>query len=173
MIKPILFWNLRGLGTSKRRLVKLVHLYKPKIIALAEPFLNVSHLSRLQAKLHMENSVSNEDSGGKIWLLWAAGVKVKVLNYFAQSLTVSLDENNCQFIISFIYATCRQLERRDLWDNLHSINPGNVRWMVLGDFNIIRVDGERRGGRPRSAVAMAKFNSLIEDSGLVEMNYEG
>lgn len=95
MIEPILFWNLRGLGTSKRRLVKLVHMYKPKIIALVESFLNDSHLSRLQTK---EDSVSNEDSGGKIWLSWASGVKITVLNYFAQFVTIRLKENNCQLL---------------------------------------------------------------------------
>ncbi|XP_042964784.1 uncharacterized protein LOC122299013 [Carya illinoinensis] len=46
-------------------------------------------------------------------------------------------------------------------------------WMVVGDFNIIRKDEERKGGRPRHAGAMADFNSFIEDSGLVEMNHTG
>lgn len=46
-------------------------------------------------------------------------------------------------------------------------------WMVVGDFNIIRNDEERKGGRPRHVVAMVDYNSFIEDSGLVEMNHTG
>lgn len=39
MISPVIFWNLRGVGTSQLRLRKLIKRYKPNILALAEPVL--------------------------------------------------------------------------------------------------------------------------------------
>lgn len=43
----------------------------------------------------------------------------------------------------------------------------------MGDFNIIRNDGERIGGRPRPTIAMGEFNDFIDAVGLVEVNHEG
>ncbi|KAG2693811.1 hypothetical protein I3760_08G113100 [Carya illinoinensis] len=66
------------------------------------------------------------------------------------------------------HAKCNQDERKDLWDHLCSILGVGVPWMVLGDFNIIRVDDERIGGRPRPFSAMEEFNGCINRCGLID-----
>ncbi|XP_035551714.1 uncharacterized protein LOC118349887 [Juglans regia] len=42
-----------------------------------------------------------------------------------------------------------------------------------GDFNVIRSDIERCGGRPRNRVAIDEFNKWIHQGGLLEMNSQG
>ncbi|KAF5449589.1 hypothetical protein F2P56_030019 [Juglans regia] len=43
----------------------------------------------------------------------------------------------------------------------------------MGDFNIIRSDAERVGGRPRARLAMDEFNECINSCGLDDWNLEG
>ncbi|KAF5472311.1 hypothetical protein F2P56_009038 [Juglans regia] len=42
-----------------------------------------------------------------------------------------------------------------------------------GDFNIIKDDSERRGGRPRPRMAMEDFNNWIDNCGLIDMRSSG
>ncbi|XP_042972834.1 uncharacterized protein LOC122304641 [Carya illinoinensis] len=62
---------------------------------------------------------------------------------------------------------------RVLWDELARESNSNDPWLVTRDFNIIANDGERRGGRPGSVVAMEEFNSWIHNCGLMELKYLG
>lgn len=41
----------------------------------------------------------------------------------------------------------------------------------MSDFNIIRQDNERRGGRPRPTLAMEEFNDWVDACGLLEMRF--
>ncbi|XP_042973032.1 uncharacterized protein LOC122304830 [Carya illinoinensis] len=128
------------MGTSKRRLKKLMNKYSPGIVAVAEPFLSQRHMESFKQKLQFEGCLSNEVQGGKLWILWAKGAKV---------------------------------ERMKLWQSLSNRVRGSTPWLVLGDFNIIRNDLERRGGRPRQYATMEDFNSFIDSTGLSEMKYSG
>ncbi|XP_042950219.1 uncharacterized protein LOC122282325 [Carya illinoinensis] len=73
------------------------------------------------------------------------------------------------FRITFVYAKCSYLEHRRLWDSLMGANIHHLPWIVMGDFNIIINDSERRGGRPRLALAMEEFNSWVGSCGLLDM----
>ncbi|KAG6722207.1 hypothetical protein I3842_03G148900 [Carya illinoinensis] len=46
-------------------------------------------------------------------------------------------------------------------------------WMIIGDFNTICHDGERRGGCPRLPRAMEDFSSFILNGGLIEVPFSG
>lgn len=101
MCKP-LFWNIHGLGTSRRRLRKLVKRKKLNFIMLAESFTNESNMDALKNTLQLRDYFSNQSNGGKIWLLWGNRLQVSVLNCSSQHVT-SLYENK-QFYVSVVYA---------------------------------------------------------------------
>lgn len=42
-----------------------------------------------------------------------------------------------RILISFIYAKCTYVERRELWKLLEEIQVADAPWMVLGNFNVI------------------------------------
>jgi hypothetical protein len=44
-------------------------------------------------------------------------------------------------------------------------------WMIIGNFNTIRHDGERRGGCPCLPRAMEDFSSFIQNGGLIEVPF--
>lgn len=114
MSKP-LFWNIRGLGTSRRRLRKIVKSMKPNFLMLTEPFSNEAKLKLLQNNLHFEFYFFNQNIGGKLWLLWGDGLQVSVLNASAQHVTIFLPFENQQIYISIVYVKCRYQECRELW----------------------------------------------------------
>lgn len=65
MISPFIFWNLWGVGTSKLRLRNIIKNYRPKILALVEPFLLKDKISNYLGQFSCEFFVTNEVQGGK------------------------------------------------------------------------------------------------------------
>ncbi|XP_042942674.1 uncharacterized protein LOC122276843 [Carya illinoinensis] len=133
-----LYWNARGVGTSRKRLKKLVSKLHPKLLAIAEP---------------MDLNLVVDSMGD-------------------QFLTVHINSLN-DLCITFVYAKCSYLEHRRLWGSLMDANTHNLPWMVLGDFNIIINDLERRGGRPPLTLAMEEFNGWVDSCGILDMPFRG
>ncbi|KAG2725982.1 hypothetical protein I3760_01G090700 [Carya illinoinensis] len=148
MISPILFWNIRGVRSSKLRLRNIIKKFKPNIIALAEPFLREDKITTLLGKYNCNSFVTNERHSGKIWLLWNSEISIQWLNGSNQFVSVKVEANRFVFILTIIYAKCNPVERKNLWEDLVEMSNGNLPWILCGDFNIIREDLERRGGLP-------------------------
>ncbi|KAK3184522.1 hypothetical protein Dsin_031808 [Dipteronia sinensis] len=100
-------------------------------------------------------------------------VQLEVVGSSNQCLTVLMSEDSGSLLTTFVFAKCSQIERRELWEQLHGISTFNVAWVVLGDFNTIRSDTERVGGRPRISSAMAEFNECINICELLDLRFEG
>lgn len=68
MSDTIFFWNIRGLGSSRDRLKKLLNKFKVKLFAIVEPFLNEDRMHVLGNYLNMnyKSYISNEAQGGKL-----------------------------------------------------------------------------------------------------------
>ncbi|KAK1568632.1 hypothetical protein Q3G72_026945 [Acer saccharum] len=83
-----------------------------------------------------------------------------------------LSDDGGSLLTTFVYAKCSQLEQRVLWEQLHGSSTFNMPWVVLGDFNTIRSDTERVGGRPRNCSSMAEFNECISSWGLLDLRFK-
>ncbi|KAF5468656.1 hypothetical protein F2P56_012795 [Juglans regia] len=106
----------------------------------------------------------------KLWVFWDAEIQVDVLGVSNQQISLLL---NSSVVVSFVYAKCRYLERRNLWAELLQFCSLSLPWIVIGDFNVIREDGERRGGCPRLPCAMEEFCNFIDAGGLMEIPSSG
>lgn len=60
-----------------------------------------------------------------------------------------------------------------MWFDLVSMGVLALSWVIIGDFNIIRKDGERKGGHPRLPCAMSDFSNFIDAGGLIEVPFFG
>ncbi|KAF5452776.1 hypothetical protein F2P56_027742 [Juglans regia] len=147
--------------------------FKPKILALAEPFLLEGRIPGFLRKFNCDYFMTNEDNEGKIWLLWTSDISVQKLSSSSQLLTVKVEEKGYEFILTIVYAKCNHIERKTLWANLEASGNSPLPWLICGDFNIIKDDSERRGGHPRQFTAMADFNLCIQNCGLLDMRYQG
>ncbi|KAF5441792.1 hypothetical protein F2P56_037007 [Juglans regia] len=173
MIEPIFVWNIRGVGTSKVRLKKLIGKLKPKIVALLEPFQKLEVARRLALSLHFDNFLSNEVEGGKVWIFWDGSMKVNLIRMGEQFISLRVGEGFEKFLLTVIYAKCTRDDWRILWDELSAQYVGLDSCIFVGDFNIIRNDSEWHRGRPRPLGAMEDFNNWIQQGGLIEMASQG
>ncbi|XP_042956409.1 uncharacterized protein LOC122292237 [Carya illinoinensis] len=151
----------------------MIKKYKVNVVAIAEPFVNKQCMVRFQNRLEFGGCISNEEAGGKLWVLWNTKVKVTVQSIKGQSISLMVEEENKQILASFVYAKCSYLDRRRLWEDLSLLSTGITPWIIMGDFNIIRNNDERIGGRPRLTIAMREFNDFIDAVGMIETKFEG
>lgn len=61
-----MLWNIRGLGTSKKRLKKSKNRFKPCVLGIAEPFHSLDQLVYLKNYLNFIDGITNEEFGGKL-----------------------------------------------------------------------------------------------------------
>ncbi|KAF5465360.1 hypothetical protein F2P56_015376 [Juglans regia] len=123
--------------------------------------------------LKFDEAISNETDGGKIWVFWKNELDVQVVRMSSQFVSLCITEGSNHFLGNFIYAKCNRLERQMLWEELNSDRMGGEPCLFAGDFNVIRSNIERCGGRPRNRVAIDEFNRWIHQGGLLEMNSQG
>ncbi|KAL6003492.1 hypothetical protein ACLOJK_023723 [Asimina triloba] len=66
MIRNILYWNVRGLGSSKRRLKSLIIKKDINICAIVEPFISDNRMATTGPFLNLNYFCSNVFAGGKL-----------------------------------------------------------------------------------------------------------
>lgn len=131
---------------------KLIRIYKPQVLALAEPFAPDTKMDRLMVSLQFNNCLSNANHEGKIWLFWSQEVHLQLLSMSNQFITVLCSAGIHKVVVTFVYAKCCQIARLKLWRNLEVNIPTNIPWMVTRDFNIIL-----RGEICRGVMGMMAF----------------
>ncbi|KAF5445102.1 hypothetical protein F2P56_034180 [Juglans regia] len=136
-------------------------------------FQDVERLRRWTGYLQFTNFCANVVDGGKLWLFWKDEMQVDVVGSSNQCLTILLTEHRSSLLLTFVYAKCSPIERRELWEQNQGISSFEVPWIVMGDFNVIRSDAKRVGGRPRLGSSMADFNGCIDGCRLLELRLEG
>ncbi|XP_041004055.1 uncharacterized protein LOC121249412 [Juglans microcarpa x Juglans regia] len=143
------------------------------MVVLLEPFQNFDKAQSYMQALHFDNVLSNEEVGGKIWVLWMNDLTVQIIRMTSQFLSLNIVEGQFQFLANFIYAKCNMMDGRVLWEDLRWNSLSEDPCLFAGDFNIIRTDLERRGGRSRPIAAMDDFNRWIHEGGLIDLSSHG
>ncbi|XP_015170975.1 uncharacterized protein [Solanum tuberosum] len=110
----------------------------------------------------MDHAVSNPN--GKIWVFWSNEVTGHILEKHAQHITITFKHTNIseKFMMSFIYAKCKDYMRRSLWDRLIFYANMDLPWCTIGDFNVITSIEEKLGGIPYNMNKSFDFIGVIE-----------
>ncbi|TMW81069.1 hypothetical protein EJD97_012226, partial [Solanum chilense] len=118
---------------------------------------------------------AHSNPNSKIWLFWSNEVICNVLDSDQQQVTCELIHEECseKFIITFVYAKCKDYLRRPLWDSMLQWANTDYPWCTIGDFNVISSTKEKIGGRDYNISKSLEFISIIEACGLVDMGYSG
>ena len=79
-------------------------------------------------------------------------------------------------IFSFVRAKCTMAEREDLWAGLRKDKEASVPWFIVGDFNVITGEEEKKGGvpvRPWEGIELLSFMSMVGvvDTGFLGFNF--
>ena len=79
-----------------------------------------------------------------------------------------------QAVLSFVYAKCSIVDRRELWQQLHVLSQTiSMPWMIGGDFNTILYANEKLGGNPPEVRSMDDFHEAISLANLIDAGFLG
>lgn len=150
MISPILVWNIRGVGNSSSResLKRLVHKFKPLLVAISEPMLSANKAWKLGRYINLPKFVVNSSIDSKIWLFWHDSCNLEHISSSVQQVTLGLKSGSATIgYFSFVYASCSPVQRLDVFNELSSFAASiSTPWVVGGDFNCVLRPSEKKGG---------------------------
>ena len=120
--------------------------------------------------------VESQGLSGGIIVAWHQGIaKIDVFNCSNQQVAIVISENRGPtWLLSRVYASNNQRERRVVWQEVSAMIDLGIPSVVVGDFNCILEEEDKRGGRPfvedRATRELANF---IQDCGLVDLGFVG
>lgn len=166
-------WNIRGFSSSNKvsyckMLVQSLHLDMICILENRIPLSHLSDLSFFNSHLVFESESSCNNfhcyNPGRIWIKWSPDILHFQPSFFSDQMIAGMVTygSNSPFLLSVIYASNSQEERKTLWDDLRSISPsGDVPWLLMGDYNYCRFPSEKLDGNNLHQSQLFDFNSVI------------
>ena len=149
MIK-FLFWNIRGISRAPnlRRLKSLIAESSLQLVAICEPKVCVGDIQWIRLNLRMDRCITNSE--GSIWVFYPNSLVCDHLGESSQHLSLNIQSPMVDgpMVFSFVHAKCNEQDRRSLWSMLLLDNPIDAPWFLVGDFNVIVSEEEKRGGLP-------------------------
>lgn len=109
-------------------------------------------------------------------LFWTNDLNITILHDIEQHVTCYANHTNSgsNFHISLVYAKCRTILRRDLWEDLVSISNNSQRpWSIVGYFIVIAEVEEKLGGTLYRLEKSFEFLNFMEDSGVQDAGFVG
>lgn len=176
-----LTWNCRG--TASKGFTSLIkelrREYKASLIFLLETHSSGSNALKQARKTGFsgQHIVDARGHSGGIWCLWDLAVwKVEILECSDQFVHIKVVWNSqVTWLVAVVYGSPRYVKRNDLWADLIRLgNSLDLPWIVLGDFNCILVDHERRGGAQNFAIrGRQDFREMVQECHLLDMGFQG
>ncbi|KAH0716651.1 hypothetical protein KY290_012911 [Solanum tuberosum] len=117
----------------------------------------------------------DSNPNGKKWLFWSNEITSHILENHEQYITRNFKHPDLteQFMMSFIYAKCKDHMRRPLCDRLLFYASMHVPYCTIANFNLITSIEEKLWGMPYNMNKSFEFISVIEACGLIDLGYTG
>ena len=112
-------------------------------------------------------------SGG-LALLYMNDAELKVDFSNERMIDVEAKIEGNKVFITFVYGDPVVECREDVWERLMRISfRRQGAWLMVGDFNEITSNSEKRGGRKRSEASFLPFKNMISTCGMIEFPHTG
>lgn len=175
----VLFWNIRGLGNdpSRNMLAEIQRVYKPDIVAIAEPKILRSNLrARFWRKLNLTFLDENAREGGlrpNLWIVYNSNLLAipTVVYKDDQLMVIKIITSKGVLHYGFVHAANLYVVRRRLWMAILELRLNNICFM--GDFNAIFGPDEQFSQCCLSRVSCDEFRQCVLDAGLIDLETTG
>lgn len=177
-------WNIRGLNRipKQKEVLEVVREKELSMCAILESHVDISKLQKEctrvfdRWKWSSNNQLCNR--GTRIIVGWDPNVvDIMVLTQTDQVIhcQVQIISDKKMMLCSFIYAGNNIAHRRELWQNLVTLNifVNNNPWVLLGDFNVALNLDDSTMGSSGFFNAMVEFRECIENIGIEDINSSG
>ncbi|XP_019171082.1 PREDICTED: uncharacterized protein LOC109166644 [Ipomoea nil] len=174
-----LSWNCRGLGNPRtvQELVDMVSRKQPDFVFLMETKVARDHAERFRVKIGYEGLfyVDSDGLSGGIALLWKRNSTARLLSYSTNYVDVVVTIAGFpEWRMTGYYGYPERTRRTESWDLLRTLSGrSNLLWVVIGDFNDLLYQNEKRGGNPHPNSLLHYFGEAIEDCGLAQLPMNG
>ncbi|XP_074342351.1 uncharacterized protein LOC141679878 [Apium graveolens] len=175
----LLAWNCRGLGKSHtvRFLKETINYYRPNIIFLSETLVKNKRVAEVCKKIGFADyfAIDAQGHGGGLALFWKNEGGVKINNSCSNYIYFEVSNDQVgRWRYTGIYGYPERRRRAEVWEMIrglsqHSTSP----WYVIGDFNDLMFDTEKRGGSSHPRSLLQGFSDTVADCGLIDLGFEG
>ncbi|XP_062014558.1 uncharacterized protein LOC133731122 [Rosa rugosa] len=181
MDMEILSWNCRGIcsDTTTRALKDLISQNRPQIIFLCETKIRrLTDFIALRSALgfaHSKEVLSDGQSGG-LGMFWTEDVQVQVGTFSPHHIDIMIDggSGNPRWRLTGFYGFSRTSERDRSWQLLRDLRDlDSLPWVVIGDFNEILNNGEKKDGPARAERQMRSFREALGYCELLDLGFQG
>jgi exonuclease III len=175
----IISWNIRGLnGRSKQKLLRdLIIAEAPDVVMLQETKCTSEDINRLLPYYWKQGGVVSIDAAGTaggLAILWNTNT-VLLENFCTTRWSITADYrligSDKPGHLTSVYGPATPRDKQAFLRSLSYLSSLTQyhRWIVGGDFNIIRSLEEKKGGSRRLDRDSGDFNSLIDDLRLIDL----
>lgn len=175
----VLAWNCRGLGCPRTvsELKNIISKKQPQFVFIMETKVARSRAEALKISLGFDNLfyVDSKGLSGGLALLWKGKNIASLISYSANHIDISVNtgENERWRLTGFYGFPCRR-DRLKSWNLLCSPkDKSNLPWVVIGDFNDLLRQSEKRGCRPHPNALLHGFAETLDYCGLFDLGMNG
>ncbi|XP_057248280.1 uncharacterized protein LOC130590240 [Beta vulgaris subsp. vulgaris] len=179
----IIAWNVRGASNNAfvPHAWDVVRFHNPSIFVIFETKAEECRARQVSKLLGFDDFKAMPPHGlkGGIWLMWKRNIDLvswsEVSPYYFHSL-FKFSPNQPEVLITGMHAPSTAKERHQIWRNMEqNLPPDQVPWMVVGDLNEVRNQGEKSGGRVFRPSQCNDLNSFMDAAcwltlGLMDLN---
>ncbi|KAL6222735.1 hypothetical protein ACLB2K_006126 [Fragaria x ananassa] len=178
----ILSWNFRGLNNDRavEALQTLIRQKKPSFIFLSKTKVHdIDYMNNLRLKLGNRNCevVYSDGQSGGVALFWEDGMDVRFLlksNFHVDVEVYAVDGSGMRWRLTGFYGHPAAVERWRSWERLRRLaEVSSLPWIVVGDFNEIVSNTEKKGGVSRCGRQMLNFSEALYDAELIDAWFIG
>ncbi|XP_074328042.1 uncharacterized protein LOC141665954 [Apium graveolens] len=175
----LLAWNCRGLG-KPRTIQFLKHITqqkRPSIIFLSETLAREKKVAEVCKTLNFAGFISIEVQGhsGGLALLWKNEGGCTVIEATRNYIDFEVENEGVgRWRYTGFYGCPERQRRRESWGMLLNLRErSNLPWCVIGDFNDMIYEDEKRGGNKQPFYLLTGFTETLETCQLKDLGFVG
>lgn len=181
VITNILYWNCRGISNvnTKNRIWDMQNKYNPQILCLVETKVNEGRCHSFCRKMSRNwdwVALPSLGMSGGIMTLWKKNIGTVTLIAMSRNIILLVVSTNYMdgWILSVVYNPQMISAQTQVWTELSKFSCLMLPWLMVWDFNAIRLDEEHREGSFRHYIAKSKnFNDFICFNSLFDLGFFG
>ncbi|KAF8049311.1 hypothetical protein N665_2242s0005 [Sinapis alba] len=174
----VVAWNCQGVGAdlTKEYLDELYHCFRPRFLFLSETKKSNRHiLKKLQVSYGYDQVCTIEPRGrsGSLALFYMDDPLVTILYADVHMTDIQTRLKGHAIFMTFVYGDPVVRHRDLVWERLARMSTIRSKsWFMIGDFNEITGNHEKRGGRCRLESSFLPFRIMLENCGMFDFPYK-